>query len=414
MRDKDLYATILGIRSPWAVTDVLLDAQQEEVQVRVQHLEGPLPCPQCGQDSPRHDHRERRWRHLDTCQYRTILLAEVPRVRCQQHGVVQVAVPWAVPGSRFTALMESLIIDWLLEANISAVARRLRLTWDEIDGVRQRAVRRGLERRELGQLKRVGVDETAYQKRHEYVTVVTDLQRGAVLHVADDRRHESLDGFWATLTAAQLQGLEAIAMDMWPAYILSVRAHVPDAERKICFDRFHVAKLLNEAVNVVRKQERRELAAQGEDLLAGTKYVFAQNPEHMSPLRRERLDELRGLHLKVGRAWALKELARELWSYVSRSWAEKAWKKWIGWALRSRLQPMKRVGRTIREQLHGILNAIVLGVSNARAEGLNARIQWIKKQACGYRNRQRFRDAIFFHLGGLDLYPRPALAHTKA
>jgi len=132
------------------------------------------------------------------------------------------------------------------------------------------------------------------------------------------------------------------------------------------------------------------------------------------PPRRALFEELKAASLKVGRAWTIKETARGLWSYVSRGWAIKAWKRWIAWALRSRLEPIAHVAKTIREQLWGIVNAIVLRVTNARAESLNARIQWIKNQACGYRNRERFRDAIFFHLGGLDLHPRPALAHTKA
>lgn len=126
-------------------------------------------------------------------------------------------------------------------------------------------------------------------------------------------------------------------------------------------------------------------------------------------------DLLRECSLRAGRAWAIKDAARWLWSYATRGWAEKAWKRWISWAMRSRLEPMKRVARTIRNQLWGIVNAIVLSVTNAGAESQNAKIQWIKRQACGFRNRERFRNAIYFHLGGLDLYPRPASAtHTTS
>jgi len=246
------------------------------------------------------------------------------------------------------------------------------------------------------------------------VTVVSDLETGHVLYVANERTSESLGGFWDFLGAARCASLQAIAMDMAPPYIRSTLARVPGARGKICFDRFHIAKMLNDAVNTVRKQEHKELRAEGDMLLAGTKYVWTQNPENMPPPRRALFEELKAASLKVGRAWTIKETARGLWSYVSRGWAIKAWKRWIAWALRSRLEPIAHVAKTIREQLWGIVNAIVLRVTNARAESLNARIQWIKNQACGYRNRERFRDAIFFHLGGLDLHPRPALAHTKA
>lgn len=394
--NKDLHATVLGVRAPWFVTEVDVSAKREEVTVTIQcRTDAQQACPTCGEPCPGYDTRRRSWRHLDTCQFKTVLVADVPRVQCREHGVAQILTPWAEPGSGFTALMESLIIDWLGEAGISAVARRMRLTWDQIDGVMQRAVRRGLERRKIREVRCVGVDETSFQKRHEYVTVVTDIERGHVLHVADDRTTVSLDGFWGLLSEEQLAGIEAIAMDMCAAYVRSARAHVGDADSKICFDRFHVAKLLNDAVNTVRKQENRELAADGMYVPKRTKYIWAQNPENMPRERRIEFDLLRDCSLKAGRAWAIKDAARWLWSYAARGWATKAWKKWIGWAMRSRLEPMKKAARTVQAHLWGIVNAIVLGVTNATAESVNSRIQWIKKQACGFRNRERFRNAIY-------------------
>jgi transposase len=417
MSDKtELYATILGVGAPWYVVDVAVRPKQEDVTVMIEaHSNVPYACPRCGKSCPGYDTRRRSWRHLDTCQYRTIIIADVPRVQCPEHGVLQIAVAWAAPESGFTVLMESLIIDWLLEANISAVARRMHLTWDEIDGVKQRAVKRGLERRQLKAIHHVGVDETSYQKRHEYVTVVNDLDSGDVVYVADDRTHESLDGFWGILSPEQLRDIKAVAMDMSASYVRSTREHLEDADSKICFDRFHVAKLLNDAVNTVRKQENRELAAEGAYVQPGTKYIWTQNPENMSADRRHIFDLLRTCSLKAGRAWAIKDAARNLWNYSTSGWAVKAWKRWIGWAMRSRLEPMKKAARTIRDRLWGIINAVVLGVTNAGSESQNAKIQWIKKQACGFRSRERFRNAIYFHLGGLDLYPKAELAtHTTS
>lgn len=412
---EQFYAAILGIRSPWEVTDVQLREKEEEVHVTVTARgDARHVCPKCGRRCPGYDTRKRSWRHLDTCQFKTFVWADVPRVECGEHGVLQVEVSWADPNSGFTALMEALIIDWLQEASISAVARRMRLTWHEIDGVMQRAVRRGLERRKLEAIKQVGVDETSFQKRHEYVTVVSDLERSRVLHVSDDRKAESLDGFWALLTPEQLREIEAVAMDMCAAYVRSVRDHLGDADSKICFDRFHVARLLNDAVNEVRKRENRELSEAGYYAPKGTKYVWAQNPENMPRERRVMFDLLRDSTLKAAKAWALKDAARWLWSYVRRGWAARQWKRWIAWAMRSRLEPMKRAARTIRAHLWGIVNAIVLKVTNAGAESLNAKIQGIKKQACGFRNRERFRNAIYFHCGGLHLYPATLSTHTNA
>ena len=406
MRDKELYAAILGIRSPWSVTSVELDAKSEEVSVLIEAQAGSkFVCPTCGQASPGYDTRRRSWRHLDTCQFKTILIADVPRVRCAEHGVLQIAVPWAEPNSGFTALMESLIIDWLKEASIQAVSRRMRLSWDQIDGVMQRAVQRGLERRKLGSLGRLCVDETSFQKRHEYVTVVTNQEGSAVIHVADGRNQAALDGFWTSLTSQQLAAIEAVAMDMCAPYIRSTKDHVPGAESKICFDRFHVARAINEAVNNVRKQEHRELSAAGDPVLKGTKYVWVKNPDNLTDVQASTFNHLRDSGLKVARAWAIKEVARGLWGYATRGWAKRAWDRWISWASRCRLEPMKHVARMVKENLWGILNAIKLDLTNATSESINAKIQRVKDRACGFRNRERFRNAIYFHCGGLDLYP---------
>lgn len=339
--------------------------------------------------------------------------AAVPRVECPEHGVKQIAVPWAEPGSRFTGLFECLVIDWLRETSTAAVGRRLGLSWDEVDGIMSRAVDRGLGRREVAAPERIGVDETSYQKRHEYVTVVSDLDGGVVLEVMDDRTQKSLEGFYGGLSERQLGAIRSVSMDMWPAYINATLKHVPGAEEKIAFDRFHVAQHLNNAVDTVRKQEHRELRSRGDQRLRRTKYLWLQNPERMSEERWDRFGDVRSSVLRTARAWAIKESAALLWDYSTRGWAGRAWKKWLGWASRSRLAPMVKAARTIRQHLWGILNAIALSTTNALSESMNSKIQRIKARACGYRNRARFRNAILFHLGGLSLYPAPA-AHTES
>lgn len=408
MQDRELYARILGLEAPWKVLGVDLADAEEEVTVRVGLDKGSQPCPECGTACPRHDTRVRRWRHLDTCQFKTILEAEVPRVSCAEHGVKQIAVPWAAPGSRFTALLEAVVIDWLKESTISAVCRRLRLTWDEVAGIMQRAVQRGLARRPQLALRRIGVDETSFQKRHEYVTVVADLETSTVVHVADGRRKASLDAFYESLDIERLANLACVAMDMAKPYISSTKAHVPDAETKICFDRFHVSKIIGDAVDRVRRAEHKELMAVGDPSLTGTRYTLLRRGDDASDADAVVLGILQAMGLKSARAWRIKEAATRIWHYVKRGWAEKAWRRWISWAVRCRLDPMRKAAATIKEHLWGILNAVILNVTNATLESINAQIQRVKKAACGFRNRQRFRDAILFHLGGLDLYPAAA------
>jgi len=414
VRDRELYAKLLGIEDPWFVRDVDARLEKSEVEVHIGfEPDARLECPECGATCGRYDSRTRSWRHLDTMQYRTVLTADVPRVNCKTHGVKQVRVPWAESGSRFTALFESLVIDWLSEASISAVAKMLRMSWDEVDGVMSRAVARGLARRESQPLRRIGVDETSFQKRHEYVTVVYDVERSRVLEVLDGRKQEDLENFFWDTPLEHISTLEAISMDMWPGYINAVKNHVESADKKICFDRFHVAKHFGDGVNRVRTQEAAELRAAGDKTLVGTRYLWLQNPENMKPDNKTRFETLRDTSLKVARAWAMKETARGLWDYSTRGWAQRAWNRLIDWMSRSRLDPMIKVAKMLREHIWGILNAIALNASNAHLESTNAKIQALKKRACGYRNRARFRHAILFHCGRLDLHPQLA-AHTNS
>jgi transposase len=348
-------------------------------------------------------------------QYRTILIAQVPRVRCEKHGVQQVAVPWSDPRSRFTALFEALVIDWLREANVLAISRRLQLSWAQVAGIQRRAVERGIARREQASPTQIGVDETSFQKRHEYVTVVHDIEQGVVVHVVDGRTQEALEAYFEDLGSEACAVLERVAMDMWAPYIAATRARVPNADEEIVFDKFHIAKHLGDAVDRVRRQENRELVSHGSDRLKGTKYRWLQNPDRMSRSQWREFAPLRDSRLKVARAWAIKEAAMLIWGYARRGWAERMWAKWYEWAIRSRLEPIKRAARMIKTHWEGVMNAATTTVTNARTEAINSRIQWVKRMACGFRNRENFRNAIYFHLGGLDLYPETLQsAHTKA
>lgn len=416
MQSREVFEQLLGIRKPWFVSEVDLALKNREVRVTVDLDESAiLVCPTCANPCPGYDRRERRWRHLDTMQYETWVIAQVPRLQCPSHGIIQISVPWAEDRSRFTAMFEALVIDWLKEASVSAVARQLRMSWDQVASIQSRAVVRGLARRTLSAPKFVGVDETSFQKRHEYVTSVVDLERGVVLHVADRREQAALDGFYEQFGPEGCAAIEAVAMDMWKPYIRSTRAYVPDADAKIVFDKFHIAKHLGDAVDKIRRQEHRELMRDGDSRLTHSKYLWLKNPGNLTDDHRTRFRELRRSGLKVARAWAIKDLAMGLWDYVHRGWAERMWKRWYGWAIRCRLEPIKKVARMIREHWDGVINAVTSNVTNAASEGMNSKIQWIKRKACGYRNRESFRNAIYFHCGGLDMYPKSMqLTHTNS
>lgn len=409
MRDRQLYQQILGITDPWFVARVELRLEEGAVHVYLDHgSQASWSCPECQRVCPLYDHGpERTWRHLDTCQYRTLLHAAAPRTQCPEHGVRTVCVPWAEPGGHFTALFERLAIDWLQAASQAAVAARLGLSWDEVHGIMQRAVRRGLWRRQAEAIPYVGVDEKSFRKRHRYVTIVTDVERGRVLYVAEDRKQSSLDGFWGTLTAAQREAIQGVAMDMWEPYENSVRAHLPEAGSKIVYDKFHVAKHLGEAVDRVRRQENKQLRSTGDDRLVGTKYQWLKNPGNFSDRQWREFQSLRASGLKTARAWALKEQAMYLWDYCYEKAARKHFAWWYRWATRSRLEPMIEKAKMLKGRLENILTYLHHGITNAVSESLNSKIQWIKYTARGFRNLENFKTAIYFHCGGLDLAPSP-------
>jgi transposase len=407
MQDRQLYEQILGLSSPWFVERVELDLEAGVVNIHVAHREAATwQCPECSRECPLHDHApQRTWRHLDTCQYQTLLQAATPRTACPEHGARAVRLPWAEPHSRFTLLFERLVIDWLQAASQRAVAERLDLSWDEVHAILERAVARGLRRRQADAIPRIGVDEKAFRKGHRYATLVTDLDGGRVLFVAEDRKQTSLDGFWKTLSPEQLASIQAVAMDMWDPYEKSIRQHLPRADEKIVYDKFHVAKHLGEAVDRVRRSENKRLRAEGDERLVGTKYQWLRHPDNFRDDQWREFHKLRTSNLQTARAWALKEQAMCLWDYSYEGSARKHFAWWYRWATHSRLKPMIEKAKMLKSRLPNILTYLKHGVTNAVSESLNAKIQWVKYTARGFRNFQNFINAIYFHCGNLDLSP---------
>jgi transposase len=408
MRDTQLYQQILGLAEPWFVGRVELKMEEGRVDIFVEHqAEAGWQCPECGKACRLYDHTDERvWRHLDSCQLKTYLHARVPRTGCAEHGIRKVKLPWAQTRSRFTLLMERMIIDVIRQCStITGACAIMRVSWDEAWGVMQRAVERGRERKQAAVVRHVGVDEKAFRKGHSYLTVVCDLERSTVEHVAEDRTAEALGGYWSSLTPVQREGVEAVAMDMWEPYVRATLDGLPLAGQKIVFDRFHIMKQMNEAVDKVRLGEHRRLSSWGCDLLKGTKHWWLYGKENLPDRYRQDFAELKARNLQTSRAWAIKETLRELWDYTSPAWARKFFDKWFGWAKRSRLTPVKKVADMIKGRLDNVLSFCRHRITNGVAEGLNSKIMTIKRKCCGFRNVENFKTAIYFHCGGLDLYP---------
>jgi transposase len=401
------YRDLLGLDDSWHVDEVDLDLPGNQVTIRLTHVGGKLVCPQCEQSCSRADTApERTWRHLDTMQFRTEIRAAVPRCRCKDCGVKTVAVPWAGKHSRFTWSFEAMAIKVLQAcANVSRAAELLGLSWDAVHSIIERAVARGLDRRSLEGIAHVGMDEKSFGRGQNYVSIMTDLDRSRVLEVAPERTIEAADRLWQTLSETQRSEVASVSMDMWQAFMTSAGKNAPIAE--IVHDKFHVSKYLNEAVDKVRRQENRMLSEVGDDRLKGTRQLWLYNQENLNDDRYfELLTAQRG-DLKTGRAWAIKENFRHFWTYTYAFSAEGFFDKWYGWAIRSRLEPIKKVARMLKGHLDGLLSYFRHGVTNAISEGFNSRIQTIKSAARGFRNFANYRLRILFYCGKLDLLPEP-------
>jgi len=291
-----------------------------------------------------------------------------------------------------------------------SAARLLGISWDEAWGIMRRAVARGQKRKAAEPAEQqaptlVAVDEKSPGKREDFFTVVSDLQRKTVQWIGDGRKAEVLDGYWQSRSEKSLKAIKAVAMDMSGAYFASTVRSVPDGQNKVVYDRFHVMQHASKAVDQVRRNEHVALGRKGDSPLAKTRHMWLFSLENLPDKHADAFQRLRQLDLLTAKAWALKETLRRLWSQPNKQLANLFLWRWIRAAKRVRLAPLSRLASTLKTHRHNILTFFDFHITNAAAEGLNSRIQLLKAQARGYRNRQNFKTAIFFHLGGLSLEP---------
>lgn len=403
------YRRLMDIPLPWEVSSVNMDKQQREVVVVLSYPSGQqVSCPECGTLCPTYDHRKRRWRHLSQMSFRTIIECDVPRCNCTNHGKHVIEVPWAEPKGKFTLEYEAFAILVLQKcASLREASEILGVSWDTVHNLLERAVSRGLKRRKQAPIKNIGLDEKSFLSKHRYATVMTDIDNKRVLDVSQGRDIEATYDVLCTLTLDQRQGVEAVAADFWESYAIASSELLPYAT--LVHDKFHVSSYLTKAVDAVRKKEHKELLQQGRTDLKGTKYVWLTNAYNWSKEYRNTFRTLQASSLKVGRAYSLKENFRHFWDYVYEGSAKKFFDKWYSWAIRSRLEPMKKVARTLKRHEHGLLAYTKRRITNAYNESANAIIQKLKSNARGFRNFENFRTAILFKCGALEMNPHKSL-----
>lgn len=311
----------------------------------------------------------REWRHLDTCQLETRIVADVPRVKYQSDRVEEVTVPWAERYSRITRMMEGFVIQLLVAAsNVTRVASLLRLDWHTVNTVIKRAVERGMMRRAEEPVRYAGLDEKSFARHHNYASVLTDIGRSRVLDVVRGRSLQDAQQLLGTLTPQQRQGVQAVAVDMWPGYMSAIRNMLGQAD--IVHDKFHVSKYLNEAVDKIRRTEHKKLRAQGESPLTGTKYDWLKTIGDKRSAEAVAFRHLYQANFKTSRAWALKESFAAFWDYRYAKSAASYFDSWSARVMRSRLEPMKDVAKMLRRHREELLNYTTHRITNAAAEGI--------------------------------------------
>jgi len=403
------YQQILGDTSPWTVSEVQLDVEGLVNKVKLTVKSDAIwGCQRCHSRMHIKEWRTRCWRHLDSCQFKTILEAPVPVVECSEHGAQTVQVPWAEGSSRFTMFFERFAIQVLEACPAARASELLGISWDEADGIKQRAVRRGLARRQISSLEYVCVDEKAVGHGQDYVTVVTGVLAGKpqVLYVGDGRDEAAFNGFWEWLGPEGCARIKAVSMDMSQSYQNSAHRYCPDAE--LIFDPFHLMKMLNGAVDEVRRREIVMGTVTERSALKKTRQMWLWGEENLPGRHAARFEALKDSTLKTARAWRIKELWRTFKQCLDTDDAHAFFHKWYVLAIRSKLEPIKKVARTFKAHLAGIVSIFKHGFCNALAEGVNSRIQLLMQKSCGYRNRERLKTDILFHFGGLNMNPLAA------
>lgn len=409
MKDTELFTQLLGIHQPWYITRVEFTKEENRVDIFIDHAENlEFPCPECGIYCSVYDHtKERELRHLNVFQMETYIHVRFPRVECKQHGVRQIVSDLVEGSSTMTFAFESHVLDLAQECSIEGITRLVGgCSWHACWRAFERAVERGRSRKARKIPERLSVDEKSFAKGHKYETIVVDSVRSSVEFVCDDREQESLEAYYKQFESDDLGKVKSITMDMWDPYIAATKVYIPEAAKKIVFDRFHVMKHVNNAVDKVRKEEHKDLQAAHDDSLKGTKHLWLWAHERIPAFRLEEFTRLRSQDLKTGHAWAIKENIRQLWNYVYEKCMRQYFAKWYWWATHSRLEPMIGAAKTLKVHLDNIVTYAHHHVTNAICESLNSKIEKVKRMACGYRNREHYRIAIYFHCGGLDLYPR--------
>jgi transposase len=402
--ELSLFDAALGLSAPWHVSKTEFRGKDPQPQELHLYLDfdrgGRFPCPECGQSCPAYDTEpDRVWRHLNFFQHKTFLHARFPRLACPTCGIKTLEGPWARSNSGFTLLFEAYALLLAKQMAVSAAARLLGIHDTRLWRLIEHYVEEARSKEDWSEVTQVGVDETACHRGHEYISVFADLTTGKVLFATEGKDADTVAEF---KEAFEQQGgrpsqVEAVSLDMSPAFQSGVSAQFPQAVR--VFDRFHVMQVVNDAVDATRREEVKTNGS-----LKGTRYLWLKNPDQLNAGETARLEALLEEDLATGEAYQMKLRFQTLWDQPDRERAQVFLSSWLEQVQTSRLGPaMQQAAQTIRNHSEGILNYFQVSITNGLVEGLNSLLQAVKSKARGYRNSRTFILITYLLTGQLDL-----------
>jgi transposase len=381
-----------------------------------------LIWPHCGwKTSARYDTRDRpsRWRHLDLGVWQVEIRATLRRLRCPTHGVVVEAVPFARPGAHLTRDFDDLLAWLATKMDKTSIARLCRVSWRTVGRACERVVAAELDPHRLDGLFRIGVDEISWRRHHKYLTLVVDHDRARVIWGAEGKDAKTLDGFFDELGPARSRLIEAVSLDLGPAYLKSVQAegHAPQAV--VCADPFHLVKLVGDALDEVRRDVWQQLRRLPDDRYAkafkGSRWALLKNPADLTDRQAAQLERIRRTRGGIWRAYEMKEQFRAIFAAgVDPVDAIAQLDRWCARAQRSRLPAFVKVARTMRDRRPIIINALEHGINNGRVEGLNTKVRLLVRRAYGFHSANAALALIMLACGPINLAlphePRPLQA----
>ena len=385
---------------------------QKTIEVRVRTRRGSAAvCSGCHQPCPGYDHLdERRFEFIPLWGFLVFFLYRMRRVNCRQCGVVVEEVPWGSGKHHLTKVYMQFLAHWARKLSWKEVAESFQTSWEKVCDAVEYVVQWGLEHRTLGPIFAIGVDEIQYAKGHKYLTLVyqiDDLTR--LLWVGKERTVETLQGFFSMIGPELSSQIEFVCSDMWKPYLRVIREKCSQALHIL--DRFHIVAKMNNALDEVRASEARHMAAAGhEPLLKKTRWCLLKRKQNLTGEQRFRLRDLLRFNLKTVRAYLLKEDFQQFWEYESPAWAGKFLTQWCGQAMRSRIEPMKKIARMLRSHRDLILNYFKAQklFSSGIIEGLNNKAKLTMRKSYGFRTFRVTELALYHTLGKL---PEPELTH---